>query len=817
MAKPKFDVKDFLLRRGEVLAMGIAGLCLVVLLGWGATKWTSAMDPAKESQQLTQKVNSIKTNIDKTDADLSEVPKMPDWLVKVQPPVRAKSSEFTTSGYLFDVTAAPNTKRENPSILGIGEYQVDLVRGAMLGYDIILDEKGEPQIAVLTTKTESKIDDEKMRKAIDALKKKVNDGKNNRTNLPQQPRNPNQPMGPGGAPPGPGGPPPMGGGGGPPPMPGAGGSPHGLAGGGEYNQDGQRNEKAITYIPLKELDTAISKNKNLPAVTVIPLRLVTVHAVVPYKKQLEEIKRALRLENPPPTAKKEDIERADAAARQWGPWYDGFEVQRRVTRVAPDGRVQVIQDWPEKPKDPKDTSGNYKFEEEYIERIDTKKIADHFDEGYIPYFLKPEMMLAMPMPRLAPELKVKYPDIKLKDIVDNIEKLKRSNQKEMTPSDLLKQISGSKPGKSIYQNKTGENLGGLGYDPSKFGPTAPAPGGPGPGGSPPMPGPGPMGGPPPMPGAGAGAGNLGTPKPPEGYGSSASGTPMDLDNYLLRFVDSDVKPGHTYEYRIRLRMWNPNHNQDKLVANPEYAKASYQTLKSKWTETAAITVPAESYLFANDVKAYRDQVNKDYPANSSEPDAKALNNLLQVKDHQAVVQVATWTEQVRTDNNAKREPVGAWVVAEMPVGRGEFIGRKQYIKLPLWSSEIEKYVLRELAGTPVKGAKAQPKGWMVDFSTKSVLVDFEGGKVKARSNFRFDTDGKVVAGTRTFDEDVGTELLMVRPDGKLVVRNSLTDDADTYRAGIVKEWARWVDEVSKNKAPSDTDPMTPGKFDPKKN
>ena len=112
-----------------------------------------------------------------------------------------------------------------------------------------------------------------------------------------------------------------------------------------------------------------------------------------------------------------------------------------------------------------------------------------------------------------------------------------------------------------------------------------------------------------------------------------------------------------------------------------------------------------------------------------EAEEKALNSLLQVKENQAVVQVATWMEQVRAGDGAKREPVGSWVVAEMPVGRGEFVGRKQFVKLPLWSSESQQYVLREVSDKVVKG-KYQPRGWLVDFSTKSVLVDFEGGRVK---------------------------------------------------------------------------------------
>ncbi|MDT1107490.1 hypothetical protein, partial [Pseudomonas aeruginosa] len=76
----------------------------------------------------------------------------------------------------------------------------------------------------------------------------------------------------------------------------------------------------------------------------------------------------------------------------------------------------------------------------------------------------------------------------------------------------------------------------------------------------------------------------------------------------------------------------------------------------------------------------------------------------------------------------QREPVGAGVVAEMPVGRGEFVGRKQYIKLPLWSAESQQYQLREVGDKVLKGKLQQPRGWLVDFSTQSVLVDFEGGR-----------------------------------------------------------------------------------------
>lgn len=792
MAKAKFDAKGMLLKNGEKIAMGVSGFILAVLLVYGATKWTSAKDPNETANKLKQQSESVHRAIrdgQPSQADRDQLT-LPDWLTKPHSWKAPRVPEFTQTGQLFDPTAQPNTKRENPVVQGIGAYQVDLTRSAMIGHDIVIGRDGEPEIAVLIEKKDSKYDADKVKDAVTTLKEAGKKGWQIKHKL--TPKNPP----PGGMGPGGMGPPGMGPGGMGPPGKGlvggfgggeGGEGPHGLMGG-PFDSGAQRVEKAVKYIPLADLDKAV-KDGYFPALTVIPLRLVTVHAVVPYKKQLEEMKRALRLQT-------------EAEAKLWGPWYDGYEVQRRVTKIQANGQVLVLEDWPAPNADPRDTTGNYPFEEKYIDIVDTRSVASHFDEGYIPYFLKPEHMLAMPLPQLTKDLNIKYPDIKLKDITDNIEKLKKANQKEVTQSDLLKQVLGSKPKSDLYKPKAA--TGGLGYDEKMYGPTLGSGMGTmpklGPGGMPPL-GPGGKGGP-------------NSPFYPEGYGPGTGPViANEVDSFLLRFVDCDVKPGYTYEYRIRLRMWNPNYKQDSLVSNPEFAKDRYKTLYSNWTQTAEITVPAESFLYAHDVKAYRDQINTTYPLDSKDAENKAINNLLQVKDNQAVLQVATWMEQVRTDGG-KREPVGAWVVAEMPVGRGEYVGRKQFIKLPLWSSETNQYLLREVGDKVVKG-KFQPKGWLVDFSTKSVLVDFEGGKVKSRTKVRFDEKGTIAPGDRTFEEDVASEVLIVRPDGKLIVRSSQVDDGDPNRKTIATEWTRWVKEIEARKsASSGSGEANP--FDPKK-
>src|SRR6266545_4193813 len=165
MAKVKFDAKDFLLRKGEVLVMGLAGFCLVVLLIWGVSKRGSAKDPTQVANDFKRQSNNVYTKIEQgtpEQADLDAL-KLPPWLTTSNVFKPAKVPEFTQSNPLFDPTAQPNTKRENPNVWGIGEYQVDLTRGAMLGYDITPDANGDPLIAVLTTKSETKLDDGKIK------------------------------------------------------------------------------------------------------------------------------------------------------------------------------------------------------------------------------------------------------------------------------------------------------------------------------------------------------------------------------------------------------------------------------------------------------------------------------------------------------------------------------------------------------------------------------------------------------------------------------------------------------------------------------
>lgn len=737
MAKQKFDFKDLMLRKGEYIALGVAGFGLVVLLLWGITTGAGAANPAEISKEFVSKAEQINRKIADPN-DSATVDPLHESLRpgKINPYVEVAADNFTSKATLFDVVGRPDTKRENPKVYGVEEYQVDLFRGAMPAFDIVYTEGKEPLIAVRVEKKIDKANAEKLKGAIDKLKGRVNKGGAARNTPPAAPPGLGSPPGSGGpsgaGPKGGGsggsslgpGPPGSGGSGGSslgPSPPGTGGSGYGFGGPKSGFDSGEkRMEVAISYIPLEQLDTAVTDGK-LPAQTVIPLRMIVVNFTIPLKRQMEEVKRALRLPN---------LEIAKSLIQ-----FDGFEVQRRITQRRPTGEVFVIQDW-----------AKYDYESKYVDLIFSRKLKDYIEGSdktsrhgqYLPYFYKYEDSLVMPLPEVVSELGG-YAPIRLKSITDTIEKLITASTPKVDPSSMMKRLEKKNSRRELF-NPNGEGDTGAGdiFKPGDQPKTPAAPG--------------------------------------KAGGTIENQAVVDIDHLLGRFVDCDVQPGLSYEYRIQLKMLNPNYGEKNLpyVSNPLDTKKPI--LFGPWVPLeGSLTVPTEDYLFASDRNQYAADILANYK------DQPNLKKALDVKDGQAVVQAVKWMESIRMEG--KHEPIGGWVVAEMPVGRGEYVGKKTFVKLPLWSSERNEYVFREIPAGVVKGAN-QPKGWLVDFSSKSILVDFEGGKLNHRM-----TGGKYVP------EEASTEMLIVRADGKLVVRRSAEDAEDQTRKDYAATWKGWLDKV----------------------
>jgi hypothetical protein len=240
-------------------------------------------------------------------------------------------------------------------------------------------------------------------------------------------------------------------------------------------------------------------------------------------------------------------------------------------------------------------------------------------------------------------------------------------------------------------------------------------------------------------------------------------TPQDA--VLVRFIDVDIQPGYTYDYRIAVKMANPNYKKTTLVSQQSMAEA--KELTGPWAEMppeAAVRVPEEAHLYA---MGYGEK-------ESPKPD-------------QTKIQVQTWMETMKLNNVG--EPVGDWVVSDpLTVTRGEFIGKKQILKLPLWSAQYRTYVMREKQGATVRERKAgHAAGVEVDFASKSLLVDFDGGKTE----YKFANQMK--------KDDSATEMLILTDDGKLIVRSSINDRKDTDREARQSEWEKWIKTVEDQK------------------
>jgi hypothetical protein len=164
-----------------------------------------------------------------------------------------------------------------------------------------------------------------------------------------------------------------------------------------------------------------------------------------------------------------------------------------------------------------------------------------------------------------------------------------------------------------------------------------------------------------------------------------------------------------------------------------------------------------------------------------------------------VVQIQQWMPQVNIES--KREPVGTWVIGEVPVQRGEYIGRKQIVPLPMWSAEKGTYLLQEMPRYKVRLAKEQPKGQLVDFTTRFILVDYEGGKVRP------------MLANRSIDDEAFTEMLILQPDGTLTVRSALEDLEDPERKERYEKWEKWIQKVEET-TQRVGQPTMPGGEDP---
>ncbi len=259
---------------------------------------------------------------------------------------------------------------------------------------------------------------------------------------------------------------------------------------------------------------------------------------------------------------------------------------------------------------------------------------------------------------------------------------------------------------------------------------------------------------------------------PDNAPKSADAIPECL---LIRFMDVDVLPDHGYEYRIQVQAVNPNYNQPHRVTRSDYA-----TMKSLLSEPSLVTFK-DGEKTTSVVRASSDRHVYAFAPESRDT----------LKPDHARMQVHAWMSHVRLDRTrpmtgTNAEPLGEWMVEDIPVGRGEFVRAVKNVRVPVWSAKDNAFQFIEF--TTVKGPSAKVKGALaVDIMANFLLVDYEGGR------FTMKVQGN--RASRDVTDEAGLEMLVLGPDGKLRARSYWRDYTDTDRYQREQRWVNWLKEI----------------------
>jgi hypothetical protein len=301
------------------------------------------------------------------------------------------------------------------------------------------------------------------------------------------------------------------------------------------------------------------------------------------------------------------------------------------------------------------------------------------------------------------------------------------------------------------------------------------------------------------------------------------------EHCLVRVLDVTVAPGKAYQYRLRIRMANPNSGLPDPSRppvpvrpasgprasgprasgprgatappgpmppgiRPSLASTSGPELRSDWYNLpATVVVPRDLVYYAVDQKAL-------------EPRRKGPHYAERVRPNQAVLQAHRWVDFIPLSGSKRPLAVGAWAVAErLLVFKGEYVGRKERVELPVWNTTGERFVLatdstprRKLPGIAVDFSYGQP-----DRSPpEAIVVDFEGGPQTYDRALR-----PGAARLRRLTDSSAVEVLLLSPDGKLLARSSDRDTEDPERVQRLHEVRKGIEGVKGAKRPPDRSPF----------
>ena len=754
------NFKELVLQKGERIGLAVAGVITALLVvGFGAAS-VMTDGPQKNVDTLKDLQQKAKTAHD-TSKPPENLDKLPPELevVEVKP---VRPDEFPCfMPYFLSFEEARDRKWRLPVVLKADEFQVELVRGSVEAWMLRVDKDGHVSgVGILRNKTvakdtaEAKKKMEEFQKAIQAQDPKKKK-KRSPTQILQQQQvpgaaNPLAPQAPG------------------LPQPPAVGRGRRGPGGGERPgalpahyagmQPGSLGAAGAAEQEVKFVsEDKLTDEKGKPAETNLPVRMVVVTGAFPFKAQLEEFAKALRFESVDELLLDPDFR----------PEFTGFTVERRT--LGPDGKPLADQDWA-----PLDVDAEMKPILMRSVGLEPEK-----DEWRSYGIIVSPNRLVMPRPRLArgkysePELAaIKETETNLAKALETSSPIPQDEKKSRFDIDFYN----SDQGATRQGAMEGLNLAPRGERESAVPAVRPR------GKS--LPGGG-------MPRIGSDVINpTGGERRSRGQGAVPAAPGLDQnrqplavpDQCLIRFIDPTVKPGTSYEYRVAVRMSNPNAEHPERAVSVNITKQKEITGEPQlvtWKEgdrtVSKVSVPDELLYYVIEDK-------KPAP-----------------KDR-AIVQVHRWLAETRTKPNQKgtEVPVGDWTILEhRPVARGEYVGGYAEVEVPIWQTALERFGFAihpdEQTRSKTQGVRVRKfKGIPVDFATdpvfndRALVVDFEGGErtIPAQQ-----------AGKNPQKYQGPVEILVLTADGRLIVHNSRADTDDKERKERFTAWKAWLEQI----------------------
>jgi hypothetical protein len=764
------DFKELLLQKGERLALGVAvGIAAIMIVGFGLASvlgGSSASANADKVKTARDKADSA-WKVSTPDPKTGEV--APDLLVVKVKPVNPE--QYACALPYFRAIEQEDRKWRKPEVLAADEFHGGLFKGPLQIF-MLNDRTSPPTVGVLEAKKIQRNDQTQI--SSQRFMEQFSD-----QNAKKKKRQPNQFVMP-------------------TPQQGVAGSPGvgdqrpvGPRGGSRLpgpaglamldpNSLGQPPASMAQEIKMVRVDQLKDDPRKL-AETNLPVRMIVVEAAFPYRAQLEEFRRAMRF-----GSVEEMI--MDPQVR---PEFTGFNVERKVYGL---GGAQ-IEDWT-----PLDLEAAAKVLR--VRAVGTE--PEDLELDRLGIIVRPNR-LVMRLPKLAPRNQ-KYPEAHLEGIDRTKKELEASLQggeAPPAPKSRFENIDVFDDGNPDANRQPGEIQGARPEGqvaPGRRLPQANLPA------------------PAPRPAVRQPADNIGSPA-----GQQPQAIP---EKCLVRFFDPTVLPGRTYEYRIQIRMANPNHEFPKRAAYPSLTqdeeivgpwqlvawkaegaddkdeKEAKDTKDAK--KVSKITVTEELLFYVLDPAA-------DKQAASGKSQVPVTNQ------DQAVVQIHKWVDEQRTKPNQQATvPVGDWSILERRrVHRGEYIGEVSEVEVAFWDPSLDRFSFaihpdeqvrrRQGKGTIVRTHKGIPVDFATDpvRGTKALLIDFEGGERSLPP-----VPGKPPA------KEVGpVEMLVLSSEGKLIVRTSDQDAEKKDRKERLEAWKTWLDWV-RNQADSGStgspgDPFTP--------